>query len=196
MIRFAIPVALFAVLVAFLFVGLNRDPREVPSPFIGKPAPAFTLPVLGHPDRFMTPDDMKGQVWLLNVWATWCPGCRQEHDTLVRLAERDVVPIVGFDYKDEPKEAQLWLEHLGDPYVVVVEDRDGRAAIDWGVYGAPETFVIDAQGVVRYKHIAPLDDGIVERDLLPLIEKLKAEAASVVVVHCIGARRCVGGNRR
>ncbi len=177
MIRFAIPVALFAVLVGFLFVGLNLDPREVPSPFIGKPAPAFDLPLLGDNEKRLTPEDMKGQVWLMNVWATWCPGCRQEHDTLLRLDQRNLAPIVGFDYKDESDKALSWLQTLGNPYQVVVEDVDGRAAIDWGVYGAPETFIIDAEGIVQYKHIGPLTDASVANDLVPVIERLKAEAS-------------------
>ncbi len=175
MIRFALPVAVFAVLVAFLYAGLSLNPREVPSPFIGKSAPVFSLPVLAEAPREFSPADMKGQVWLLNVWATWCPGCRQEHDTLLRLAQRNLAPMVGFDYKDEPAKAQQWLQQLGDPYHVVVEDIDGSVAIDWGVYGAPETFIIDAKGIVRYKHIGPLDDASVASDIVPVIEKLKAE---------------------
>ena len=177
MIRFLLPVALFAVLVGFLYSGLSLDPREVPSPFIGKQAPAFDLPLLGDSEKRLKPEDMKGQVWLLNVWATWCPGCRQEHDALLRLQQRDLAPIVGFDYKDETAKAQSWLTQLGNPYSVVVEDADGRAAIDWGVYGAPETFIIDAQGIVRYKHIGPISDASVARDLVPVIENLKAEAS-------------------
>jgi len=176
MIRFALPVAIFAVLVGFLYVGLNLNPREVPSPFIGKNAPTFELPVLGDAERTFAPGEMQGQVWLLNVWATWCPGCRQEHDALLRLEQRNLAPIIGMDYKDESAAAQAWLEQLGNPYALVVEDLDGRAAIDWGVYGAPETFIIDAHGVVRHKHIGPITDAAVETELVPLIEKLKAEA--------------------
>jgi len=165
------------VLVSFLYAGLSLDPREVPSPFIGKPAPVFDLPVLGESEQSLKPEDMLGKVWLLNVWATWCPGCRQEHDSLLRLQQRNLAPIVGLDYKDEPEKAEIWLTQLGNPYEVVVEDLDGRAAIDWGVYGAPETFIIDAKGVVRYKHIGPVSDASVARDLVPVIEKLKAEAS-------------------
>jgi len=178
MIRYVIPAVLFAVLVGFLYVGLDLNPREVPSPFIGKTAPAFELPELGNSERKLTPEDMKGQVWLLNVWATWCPGCRQEHDTLLRLSQQNIAPIIGFDYKDEPDKALAWLRQLGNPYLLVVEDLDGRAAIDWGVYGAPETFIIDAAGIVRYKFIGPLNDAAVAQDIVPWIEKLKAEAKS------------------
>lgn len=175
MIRFALPAVCFAVLVGFLYVGLNLNPREVPSPFIGKPAPHFDLPVLGDSEKRLTPELMKGQVWLLNVWATWCPGCRQEHDALLRLNQRALAPIVGFDYKDDSESALAWLQQLGNPYQVVIEDKDGRAAIDWGVYGAPETFVIDAKGIVQYKHIGPLSDAAVAQTLVPIINRLKAE---------------------
>ncbi|MGB0864988.1 MAG: DsbE family thiol:disulfide interchange protein [Granulosicoccaceae bacterium] len=177
MIRFMLPAIAFAVLVGFLYMGLSLNPREVPSPFIGKQAPAFSLPVLGDNEKTLSPEDMKGQVWMLNVWATWCPGCRQEHDALLRLQQRNIAPIVGFDYKDEPEKAEVWLRELGNPYQIVVEDKDGRAAIDWGVYGAPETFIIDAKGIVRYKHIGPLSDADVAQDLVPVLQKLKAEAS-------------------
>lgn len=176
MIRFVLPAALFVVLVGFLYMGLGLNPRTVPSPFIGKVAPAFELPELGKPESMFKPEDMRGQVWLLNVWATWCVGCRQEHDALLRLEQRNLAPIIGFDYKDEAAKAEAWLQQLGNPYQKVIEDTEGRAAIDWGVYGAPETFIIDAKGIVRYKHIGPLSDAAVASDLVPMINTLKAEA--------------------
>ncbi|MEO8135798.1 MAG: DsbE family thiol:disulfide interchange protein [Betaproteobacteria bacterium] len=171
--RFGIPLAIFALLVFFLFRGLSRDPREVPSALIDKPAPAFTLPRLGDASQQFSSADYKGKVWLLNVWGSWCVSCQVEHPTLIALAKADVVPIIGFDWKDKPEAALKWLAaHGGDPYTLSVSDLDGRVAIDYGVYGAPETFVIDKAGVIRYKHIGPLDNKAVTDKLLPLIRKL------------------------
>jgi len=168
-----LPLAAFALLALLLGVGLTLKPREVPSPFIGKPAPAFSLPVLADPARSFAPESMRGQVWLLNVWASWCAPCRDEHPLLVALARETGVPIVGLNYKDDPRNAQEWLLRLGDPYQVSLVDRDGRAAIDYGVYGVPETFVIDRQGIVRFKHIGPLTREVWQRDLLPLVRRLQ-----------------------
>jgi cytochrome c biogenesis protein CcmG/thiol:disulfide interchange protein DsbE len=170
--RLLVPLAIFAVLLAFLFAGLTLNPREVPSPLVGKPAPAFNLARLDQPQRTLGTADMKGQVWLLNVWASWCVSCRIEHPLLVELARSKVVPLVGLNYKDKPDEGRAWLKEHGDPYDVSVVDRDGRVGIDWGVYGVPETFVVDKAGVIRYKHIGPVDAVALERKILPLVREL------------------------
>ena len=171
--RFAIPLAVFAVILAFLFVGLGLNPREVPSPFIGKPAPAFQLAQLHAPDRAFTQKDMLGQVWLLNVWASWCISCRDEHPLLVELAKGKTVPLVGLNYKDKPEEAKAWLKRFGDPFRISVSDLDGRVGIDFGVYGVPETFLIDKTGVIRYKHIGPITPDALEKKILPLVRELQ-----------------------
>lgn len=171
--RFLVPFAIFAVLVAFLAIGLNLKPREVPSPLIDKPAPAFQLGQLHDPARTLTPADMKGKVWLLNVWGSWCVSCRQEHPLLVELGKANVVPIVGLNWKDSREAALKWLEQLGDPYTVSIVDADGRVAIDYGVYGAPETYVIDRDGVIRYKQIGPISPEILTDRILPLVRKLQ-----------------------
>jgi cytochrome c biogenesis protein CcmG/thiol:disulfide interchange protein DsbE len=172
--KFAIPLAIFVALLGFFAVGLMRDPREVPSPFIGKPAPAFRLAQLHDERRGFSPGDMKGKVWLLNVWASWCASCRVEHPLLVELARRKVVPIVGLNYKDQREDGKQWLAKHGDPYSLSVHDVDGRVGIEYGVYGAPETFVIDKQGVIRYKHIGPLTPESLEAKILPLLRDLAA----------------------
>jgi cytochrome c biogenesis protein CcmG/thiol:disulfide interchange protein DsbE len=171
--RFAIPLAVFVVILAFLFVGLGLNPREVPSPFIGKPAPAFQLAQLHAPDRAFTEKDLRGQVWLLNVWASWCISCRDEHPLLVELAKGKTVPLVGLNYKDKPDEAKAWLKQFGDPYQLSVSDLNGRVGIDYGVYGVPETFVIDKTGVIRYKHIGPITPEALEKKILPLVRELQ-----------------------
>src|SRR5690349_24399220 len=164
----SLPLAIFAVIVAFLFVGLFRDPREVPSPLIGKPAPAFALAQLHEPGKTLTTADMRGQVWLLNVWASWCVSCRVEHPLLIELARSKAVPIVGLDYKDKRDDGLRWLDRMGNPYALSAFDVDGRVGIDYGVYGVPETFVIDKQGVIRYKQIGPITPEALERTILPL----------------------------
>jgi cytochrome c biogenesis protein CcmG/thiol:disulfide interchange protein DsbE len=173
MTRFLWPLAIFILLVGFLAVGLKLDPREVPSPLVGKPAPAFALPVLHQPDKRFAPGDMRGKVWLLNVWASWCVSCREEHPVLVDLAKRGVMPILGLNYKDKGEDAQRWLKQFGDPYQLSVVDADGRIGIDYGVYGVPETYLIDGEGVIRYKQIGPLTQAIVEQKVLPLAKALK-----------------------
>jgi cytochrome c biogenesis protein CcmG, thiol:disulfide interchange protein DsbE len=174
--RFA-PLAAFALLAVLLGVGLTLKPREVPSPLIGKAAPAFSLPQLGDAGQSFTPASMRGQVWLLNVWASWCAPCREEHPLLVALARQSKLPIVGLNYKDDTRNAQEWLLRLGDPYRTTAVDRDGRAGIDWGVYGVPETFVIDRAGVVRHKVIGPLTQEVWARDVLPLVQRLQPQGA-------------------
>jgi cytochrome c biogenesis protein CcmG/thiol:disulfide interchange protein DsbE len=173
MTRFLAPLAIFLVVVGFLYFGLSLDPREVPSPLIGKPAPAFDLPVLQQPGKRFVPADMKGKVWLLNVWASWCVTCREEHPLLVELSGKKLLPILGLNYKDKDEEALAWLKRLGNPYDLSVVDADGRIGIDYGVYGVPETYLIDANGVIRYKQIGALTPAFLEQKLLPLARSLR-----------------------
>jgi cytochrome c biogenesis protein CcmG, thiol:disulfide interchange protein DsbE len=176
--RFLIPLIVFAGLVIFLGIGLTLDPREVPSPFIGKPAPAFSLPQVADAGKSLGSNDLKGQVSLVNVWASWCVSCRQEHPILVELAQQNIVPVYGLNYKDEREAALGWLNQFGNPYSASAFDADGKVGIDWGVYGVPETFVIDKQGVIRYKQTGPITRDALNKTLLPLVRKLQQEAAS------------------
>src|SRR5690242_4280088 len=171
--RWSLPLAVFAIIVAFLFVGLFRDPREVPSPLIGKPVPSFSLAELHRPDQRLTGADMRGHVWLLNVWASWCVSCREEHPLLLQLAKSDVLPVYGLDYKDKQDQALAWLAQNGDPYTASIVDADGRVGIDYGVYGVPETFLIDKQGIIRYKQIGPLTVQSLKDKILPLAKELQ-----------------------
>jgi cytochrome c biogenesis protein CcmG/thiol:disulfide interchange protein DsbE len=170
---FLIPLGLFALLLLFLGRGLQLDAREIPSPLVGKPAPTFSLQRLEAGQPVFTPAAMHGQVWLLNVWASWCAPCREELPALKALASRNVAPIVGLSYKDTPEKGQAWLNQFGNPYVFSALDRDGKVGIDYGVYGVPETFVIDRQGIVRLKHTGPVTPEAVRDELLPLIARLK-----------------------
>jgi cytochrome c biogenesis protein CcmG, thiol:disulfide interchange protein DsbE len=176
MMRFGLPLGIFFLLVLLLGVGLGLNPREVPSPLIGKPAPAFELPQLHSSDRSFSPKELAGKVWMLNVWASWCAACRQEHPVLEELARTGVIPIYGLNYKDRREDAMAWLRRFGDPYQLSIFDADGRVGIDYGVYGVPETYVIDKQGVIRYKRIGPVTPEIVQKKLLPLIRELSAGA--------------------
>jgi len=171
--RVLLPLAVFLLIVGFLAVGLNLDPREVPSPLIGKAAPAFELPVLGQDGRRFLPTEMRGKVWLLNVWASWCVSCRDEHPVLVELSKKDLLPILGLNYKDNGEDAQRWLKQFGNPYQLSAVDADGRIGIDYGVYGVPETYLIDADGVIRFKQIGPLTPAVLERKVLPMAAALK-----------------------
>lgn len=171
--RFLWPLLGFLVLVGFLGVGLSLKPGEVPSPLIDKPAPTFILPQLASPEQSFSPDMMKGEVWLLNVWASWCYACLEEHGVIMDLAETYGLPIVGLNYKDVRDEALAWLERNGNAYTVSVSDTQGRVGIDYGVYGVPETFVIDKDGVIRYKHIGAVTPSAVRDTLLPLIRGLQ-----------------------
>jgi cytochrome c biogenesis protein CcmG/thiol:disulfide interchange protein DsbE len=172
--RFLIPLGLFLVLAGFLAVGLGLNPREVPSPLVGRPAPAFSLPTLASsPDGKFSPADMKGQVWLLNVWASWCVSCLQEHPVLMDLARSGAVPLVGLDYKDAGGDARRWLAQHGDPYRLSVTDVDGRVGIDYGVYGVPETYVIDKAGAIRYKRVGPLTAEVLQSTVLPMVRELQ-----------------------
>ncbi|HEY4999059.1 MAG TPA: DsbE family thiol:disulfide interchange protein [Usitatibacter sp.] len=172
--KFIIPLAVFALLAVFLAVGLTHDPREVPSPLIGKLAPDFRLERLHDEKLAFTPAEMKGKVWLLNVWASWCVSCRVEHPLLVEMSRRNLVPIVGLDYKDQREEGLRWLEKQGNPYALSAFDVDGKVGIDYGVYGVPETFVIDKQGVIRYKQIGPITPEALDKTILPLLKTLGA----------------------
>lgn len=155
-----------------LAFGLRLDPREVPSPLIGRPAPAFELPLLQQPDKSFSQKDMLGTVWVMNVWASWCPPCLVEHPVVSELARSGIAPVVGLNYKDAREDALPWLKRNGDPFQVTVYDAVGRIAIDYGVYGVPETYVIDRNGIIRYKHIGPLTPQITQKKLRPLIEEL------------------------
>jgi len=170
--KFLIPLALFGVLALFLAAGLKLDPREVPSPLIGKPAPAFKLSRLDDPAALISREDMLGKVWILNVWASWCVACREEHPLLVQFAKRRLVPIYGLNYKDVRADGTAWLARLGNPYDASLFDADGRVGIDFGVYGVPETFVIDGKGVVRLKHIGPLTPEVIRDRIEPLLKSL------------------------
>ena len=171
--KFLIPLALFGVLVVFLGVGLGLDPHEVPSPLVNKPAPAFKVPQLEQPELQVAAEDLKGQVWLFNVWASWCVACRQEHPVLMQFARQKLVPIVGLDYKDQRKDALAVLSRSGNPYDINAFDADGRVGIDYGVYGVPESYVIDKAGIIRYKHIGPITAEALEKTIIPLINELK-----------------------
>jgi cytochrome c biogenesis protein CcmG/thiol:disulfide interchange protein DsbE len=174
--RYLVPLIAFAILIPILVIGLDpdRNLNALPSPYLGKPAPEFQLPALKDPGRTVGSADYAGQTVLMNVWATWCAGCRQEHDFLLGLANSGTIPIYGLNWRDTRSEALRWLEQLGDPYVASGDDRDGRVGINWGVYGAPETFLIGPDGTVLHKHLGPLNRAIWERDFVPLLGSTEA----------------------
>jgi cytochrome c biogenesis protein CcmG/thiol:disulfide interchange protein DsbE len=172
--RFLLPLIVFIVLVGFLAVGLNLDPREVPSPLIGKPAPIFEVAQLETPDKTFSPKEMLGKVWLLNVWASWCVSCRDEHPILVAYSRQgNIPPVIGLDYKDQRADGSRWLAQFGNPYQLSAFDADGRVGIDYGVYGVPETYLIDKAGVIRYKQIGPITPDVMEKKILPLVRDLE-----------------------
>jgi len=171
--RYFLPLAVFGVLVLFLGKGLDLNPKEVPSPLIDKAAPSFVLPQLYDASQTFSPKEMLGQVWMLNVWASWCVSCRQEHPILNDLARRQLVPIYGLNYKDQRADAMGWLRNLGDPYTKSISDIDGRVGMDYGVYGVPETYVIDKEGVIRYKQIGPVTVDALKIKIMPLIKELQ-----------------------
>ncbi len=173
MARYLIPLGIFLALAGFLAVGLTLNPREVPSPLIGKPAPAFRLFQLRDPQKPLAVEELHGQVWLLNVWASWCTPCLEEHPHLLELSRSGEVPIYGLNYKDQREAALKWLARHGDPYRNIVVDADGRVSIDYGVYGVPETFVIDKQGIIRFKQIGPVTPEVLVHKILPLVRKLQ-----------------------
>jgi len=172
--RFIIPLGVFFVLVFFLWKGLALDPREVPSPLIGKPAPDFALTRLDDASTTIRRDDMLGKVWMLNVWASWCVACREEHPLLVEFSKRKVVPIIGLNYKDQRPDGMGWLSQFGNPYDASIFDQNGRVGINFGVYGVPETFIIDKRGVIRMKHIGPLTPDVIAKRIQPLLKELNA----------------------
>ncbi len=171
-IRFVLPLAIFLAIAFFLFRGLSLNPRDVPSPLIGKPVPQFSVPVLTDATRTLDPAQLRGKVYLLNVWGSWCVSCRDEHPVLVELAKKGTLPIYGLNWKDRPEDAVAWLARFGDPYVASGVDRDGKVAIDFGVYGAPETYLIDRDGIIRFKQTGPLTPRIIQESILPLAAKL------------------------
>ncbi|MBX9902580.1 MAG: DsbE family thiol:disulfide interchange protein [Burkholderiaceae bacterium] len=170
--RFLLPLGIFIGLVIFLGIGLNLNPKEVPSPLIGKPAPQFSLTSLSDPSKVISPKQMLGQVWMLNVWASWCVACRYEHPILIEMAKKSLVPIIGLDYKDVRADGLNWLAQFGNPYQDSAFDEDGRVGIDYGVYGVPETFLIDKQGIIRLKHIGPITPEVITQKLQPMILEL------------------------
>jgi cytochrome c biogenesis protein CcmG/thiol:disulfide interchange protein DsbE len=176
-VKFLAPLILFMGLVALLFFGLGTDPRKVPSPLVGKPAPQFSLPALQDPSRTVSDADLKGKISLVNVWASWCVSCRAEHEELMKLSrEEQDIQILGLNWKDDPNDATRMLRTFGDPYMVSAFDPDNKVGIHWGVYGAPETFVVDAEGIIRYKHIGPIDRKVWEQTLRPLVQEIKVES--------------------
>ena len=168
---YVLPVAIFVAIGITFYKGLDLNPTYIPSPLLGRPAPVYELPTLKDPAKTTGTDDLLGQVSLVNIWATWCVGCRQEHPFLVELARRDIVPIYGVNWRDDRIAALDWLATLGDPYIASAFDADGGVSIDWGVYGAPETFLVDRDGTVLYKHIAPLTPQVWEREFMPRIRE-------------------------
>ena len=168
-----IPLGIFVILVIFLAIGLTRDPHEIPSPLIGKPAPLFTAPLLQTPERQFAAKDMLGKVWLLNTWASWCVACRQEHPILMEFAKTKMLPVIGLDYKDKDAEGLKWLARYGNPYDLSITDQDGRIGINFGVYGVPESFLIDKAGIIRYKQIGPVTEEALRDKIIPLIRELQ-----------------------
>jgi len=175
--RYSVPLVVLALIASFFAWGLRGgyDPREIPSPLIGKSVPAFSLPTVEQADTLVSDKDLLGKVYLLNVWATWCVSCRAEHQVLVQLARRGKVDIVGINWKDERDKASRWLEQLGNPYNINIFDAKGRTAIDLGVYGAPETFLVDRKGIIRYKYAGPVTTSLINQTLLPMVEQLNSE---------------------
>jgi cytochrome c biogenesis protein CcmG/thiol:disulfide interchange protein DsbE len=170
--KFAAPLGVFILLAAFLTAGLRLDPHEVPSPLVDRPAPAFNLAQLHDPGKTFTPRELLGRVWLLNVWASWCVSCRAEHALLTALSRAGVVPIYGVAYKDTREQALAFLGSFGNPYVLSIQDMDGRVGIDYGVYGVPESYLIDKTGVIRFKQIGPITIDVVEKTILPMVGRL------------------------
>ena len=175
--KFLIPLAIFVAIAVFFYRGLSLDPRKLPSPLIDKPAPAFTLPQLHSQAETWSPEKMRGQVWMLNVWGSWCAACVQEHPLLNQLSAGKVVPIVGLAWKDKPEDSIRWLQRYGDPFTMIVFDLKGGTGIDYGVYGAPETFVIDKRGIIRHKQVGPFTPEIIRDELMPLLDRLNGEPA-------------------
>jgi cytochrome c biogenesis protein CcmG/thiol:disulfide interchange protein DsbE len=178
MIRRLLPLVAFILLASLLYVGVRmnsgRDTSAIPSPLIGKPAPAFSLPVLGDATRKIGNKDLLGAPYLLNVWGSWCVNCREEHPQITALARSGKVRVIGYDYKDAPEDGQRWLAQFGNPYEIVIADQDGQAALDWGIYGAPETFLVDAHGIIRWKAVGGISDEVIRQQIEPQLAKLAA----------------------
>lgn len=170
--RFALPLGIFILMVGLLAYGLGLDPRKIPSPLIDKATPAFSLARLHASQQYTSNSDLLGEVWVLNVWASWCLACRAEHEFITRLAQMNLAKVIGLNYKDKPADARHWLQQLGDPYTTSLMDIDGRVGIDWGVYGVPETFIIDKNGTIKYKFIGPINQGTLDREIVPLLREL------------------------
>ena len=168
-----VPLAVFAAIAVLLAVGLTLNPREIPSPLIGKPVPRFELPPVRGRTLGLATADLKGDVSIVNVFASWCVSCKEEHPVFMQMQRERLVPIHGLNYKDRPEDAQKWLDDMGDPYTRTGADIDGRVAIEWGVYGVPETFVIDREGRIAYKHIGPVTPKLLDETLRPLIARLR-----------------------
>ncbi len=175
MLKYILPLVLFVILAVFLAMGLKLNPRDIPSPLIDQPAPEFSLPILENPQQKLSPEDLKGKVWLLNVWASWCVSCRSEHPVLNEFIKQMPVTIIGLNYKDELEAAKQWLAELGNPYRASIMDREGRVGIDYGVYGVPETFVIDKKGIIRFKFTGPVSMKDINETFIPLLQQLEAE---------------------
>jgi cytochrome c biogenesis protein CcmG/thiol:disulfide interchange protein DsbE len=173
MLRFIAPLVIFAIMVGFFVVGLQKDPQKLPSALIDKPVPQFQLAQLHNPARVFTQEDMKGKVWMLNVFASWCASCRAEHPLFMELNRTGQANMLGLNYKDKPADANQWLARLGDPYAVIVSDIEGSLGLDLGVYGVPETFIVDKQGVIRYKHVGPVSRKDWEETIAPMIKELE-----------------------
>ena len=177
MIRYFLPLAILVAIGALFWYGLSLNPSLVPSPLIGKPAPAFELPRLDDSAARVTHDALRGRVTMVHVWATWCVSCRGEHPVIMDLAARGVLPIVGLNYRDDGDAARRWLAVLGDPYEFTLFDPAGGTAIDWGVYGTPETFIVDRDGIIRFKHVGPLTPELIDSHIVPLVERLRRDEA-------------------
>jgi cytochrome c biogenesis protein CcmG/thiol:disulfide interchange protein DsbE len=175
--RYIVPLVVFLLMAVFLGIGLTMDPRRIPSPLIDKPVPSFVAPDLHDIDVMVSQEALKGQVSVVNVWASWCAACYEEHPVLLKLAQLRDTPIYGLNYKDAREDALGWLDRLGDPYTTSIFDNSGRVGIDWGVYGVPETFVVDHKGFIRHKHIGPINEAQLHDRILPILDKLQADSA-------------------
>ena len=175
MLRFIIPIGLFVALAVFLFIGLSRDKETLPSPLIGKPAPQFELPRVEDPSQKISSREFAGRPYVVNIWGSWCFACREEHAALMEIARRGEIPLIGLNWKDELPLAQQWLKQLGNPYVASGFDPEGDAGIDWGAYGAPETFLVDARGIIVHKYVSPMTVAIWEQEFLPRVQQTGAK---------------------
>jgi cytochrome c biogenesis protein CcmG/thiol:disulfide interchange protein DsbE len=171
-----LPLAVFLGLAALLLAGVlmnsGKDTSAIASPLIGKPVPAFWLPVLGEPGKSITHEQLRGRPYLLNVWGSWCVNCREEHPQILALRKSGRIHVVGYNYKDSPEEARRWLESFGNPYDVIIADEEGRVALDFGIYGAPESYLVDAQGMIRWKHVGPITDDVLRNEMEPVFAQI------------------------